>query len=268
MARSLFGPIVIDVLSRNSSCTEPADVVWMRSRWAIDWPMTMVREPPPPRACAAGLTAAAVPTCWASAEGAPQGSDREQSGGRGLHSNALHSSIPDFPAFAANASGGENAAAATTAAARDYHGTANVADRIVVVDQISSGHGHAATLLPVSGGADWGRNDLPASGRRGCAPGERPLQVDSRDLVRTRCIPDFKISCGRIGGDLARAARKDAAGKIAGARDENVTPHFANRTVGAAEEVSDHDHVAPAAGQRGAEEARIAAVQLKRSRNS
>src|SRR4051812_4869363 len=38
----------------------------MRSLWAIDWPSTMVRVPPEvSRAVEAGLTAAAVPTCWA-----------------------------------------------------------------------------------------------------------------------------------------------------------------------------------------------------------
>ena len=63
MVRSLFGPMVIEVLSTNRICTDPSAAVLMRSLCAIEEPMVMVRK----LAVAAGLTADALPTSCASA---------------------------------------------------------------------------------------------------------------------------------------------------------------------------------------------------------
>src|SRR5689334_17671119 len=66
MTRSLLGPMVIEVLSTNKSCTEPADVVLIRSLCSIEVPIEIVRK----LAVAAGFTAEAVPTSCARASGA------------------------------------------------------------------------------------------------------------------------------------------------------------------------------------------------------
>src|SRR5690242_14926449 len=72
MTRSLLGPMVIEVLSTNNSCTDPADVVLIRSLCSIEVPIEIVRR----LAVAAGFTAEAVPTSCARAIGAAAATSR------------------------------------------------------------------------------------------------------------------------------------------------------------------------------------------------
>ena len=62
ITRSLFGPTLSVVLSRKMSCTEPPEVVWMRSLWITRAPSSITRVGRPGGVPAvAGLTAPAAP---------------------------------------------------------------------------------------------------------------------------------------------------------------------------------------------------------------
>src|SRR5580692_9948664 len=65
---SVFGAMLIDDLSVNNSCTVPAGVVWTRSLCTMRAPTTSGAVAPPGGVDSdSGLTAVAVPTCWAAA---------------------------------------------------------------------------------------------------------------------------------------------------------------------------------------------------------
>src|SRR5262245_25800215 len=77
MTRSLLGPTVRVVLSRNITCSEPVSVVRMRSLETMSVPTLIVRAAPPGGVPVEdGFTAAALPTFWALAGEGTMASDR------------------------------------------------------------------------------------------------------------------------------------------------------------------------------------------------